>query len=173
VNQWTEFTPPTYPANFRRGPGADAFNNIWVGIWAGGPRPGKIAKLDQSTGRWTEWSIPHRGAQPYEATADRDNNIWFPETGGPDLPSVIGKFNPRDQTFTFYPKPQFVADSSKLAHTASGAVWYAARYGAPAGHSGFGVLYPDKDQITSLAAYPQNGPPGYAFKAGPAALAGK
>jgi len=173
VNQWTEFTPPTYPANFRRGPGADSANNIWVGIWAGGPRPGKIAKLDQKTGRWTEWEIPHRGAQPYEATADRDDNIWFPETGGPDLPSVLARFNPREQTFTFYPKLQFIADSSRLQHAVNGAVWYAPRYGAPAGNSGFGVLYPDKDQITSLAAYPLNGPPGYAFKAASGAKAGR
>ncbi|MGD9659994.1 MAG: SMP-30/gluconolactonase/LRE family protein [Porticoccaceae bacterium] len=164
VEQWTEFTPPTYPANLRRGPNADSANNIWVGIWAGGPRPGKIAKLDQNTGRWTEWDIPHRGAQPYEASVDKDDNIWFPQTGGPDLPSVIGRFNPRTEKFTFYPKMQFVADSSWVRHSADGAVWYAPRYGAPPGHSGFGVLYPDKDQITTLAAYPLNGAPGYAFK---------
>jgi len=168
VEQWTEFTPPTYPANLRRGPGTDSANNVWVGIWAGGPRPGKIAKLDQKTGRWSEWTIPHRGAQPYETTADKDDNIWFPETGGPDLPSVIGRLDPRTGKFTFYPKLQFVADASRLNHTVDGAVWYAPRYGAPAGHSGFGVLYPDKDKITTLAAYPLNGPPGYAFRLQPA-----
>ena len=171
VNQWTEFTPPTQPANFRRGPSVDAMNNVWVGIWAGGPRPGKLAKLDQTSGRWTEWDIPHRGAQPYEASVDFEGNIWFPETGAPDLPSVIGRFNPRTGKFTFYPKLQFIADSSRLEHTADGAVWYAPRYGAPAGNSGFGVLYPDKDKITTLAAYPLNGPPSYAFKVAGAAAA--
>lgn len=169
VEQWTEFTPPTQPANFRRGPAVDAKNNVWVGIWAGGPRSGKLAKLDQASGHWTEWNIPHRGAQPYEASVDAEDNIWFPETGNPDSPSLIARFNPRTQKFTFYPRLQFVADSSRLEHTADGAVWYAPRYGAPAGHSAFGVLYPDKDKITSLAAYPLNGIPGYAFKVGDAA----
>jgi streptogramin lyase len=164
VEQWTEFTPPSYPTNLRRGPGADSLGNVWVGLWAGGPKPGKIARLDPRSGRWTEWDIPHRGAQPYEASADKDDNIWFPETGGPDLPSLIGRFEPRTATFTFYPRLQFVADSSKLQHTQDGAVWYAPRYGAPPGHSGFGVLYPDKDRITTLAAVPLNGPPGYAFR---------
>ena len=171
VNQWTEFTPPTQPANMRRGPGVDSKNNVWVGIWAGGPRPGKIAKLDQQSGRWTEWNIPHRGAQPYEASVDCHDDIWFPESGAPDLPSVIGRFNPRTEKFTFYPKLQFVADTSRLVHTAHGGVWYSPRYGAPPGHSAFGVLYPDKDKITSLAAYALNGPPSYAFTVGGKATA--
>ena len=52
VNQWVEYTPPTQPANFRRGPGADSQNNIWVGIWAAGKRPAKLAKLYEEKG-WT------------------------------------------------------------------------------------------------------------------------
>jgi streptogramin lyase/mono/diheme cytochrome c family protein len=164
TNQWTEFTPPTHPGNLRRGPGVDSQNNVWFGIWAAGNRPGKLVKLDQTTGRFTEWSIPHRAAMPYEATPDRDDNIWFPDTGTPDHPATLGRFNPRDQTFTFYPKPQFVAETSKIQQTADGAVWYSPRYGAPDGSTGFGVLYPDKDKITNLGAYPLNGPPGYAFK---------
>ena len=167
TNQWTEFTPPTHPGNLRRGPGVDSQNNVWFGIWAAGNRPGKLAKLDQTTGRITEWTIPHRGAMPYEANADRDDNIWFPDTGTPDHPATLGRFNPRDQTFTFYPKPQFVAETSKIQHTAEGAVWYSPRYGAPDGATGFGVLYPDMDKITTLGAYPLNGPPGYAFKVAP------
>ncbi|MBM4197935.1 MAG: hypothetical protein FJ197_12760 [Gammaproteobacteria bacterium] len=163
--QWTEFTPPTYPANVRRGVGVDSKNNVWFGIYAAGNRPGKLAKIDQTTGRITEWTIPHRGAQPYEATADFEDNIWFPDTVTPVLQPVIGKFNPGDQTFTFYPKPQFGADSPKLQHTVDGAVWFTERTSMP-GATGFGVLYPDMDKITTLAGYPLNGPPGYAVKPG-------
>jgi len=166
TNQWTEFAPLTHPGNLRRGPGVDSQNNVWFGIWAAGNRPGKLARLEQTTGRFTEWSIPHRAAMPYEAAADRDDNIWFPDTGTPDHPATLGRFNPRDQTFTFYPKPQFVAETSKIQHTSDGAVWYSPRYGAPDGSTGFAVLYPDMDKITSLGAYPLNGPPGYAFKVG-------
>jgi streptogramin lyase len=161
--QWTEFTPPTYPGNMRRGVGVDSKNNVWTGIYAAGNRPAKLAKLDQTTGRFTEYSIPRRGSQPYEATADFEDNIWFPDTSPPVNQPVLGKFDPRDQSFTFYPKPQVNADSPKLQHTTDGAVWYTARTGAP-GATGFGVLYPDKDKITTLGGYPLNGPPGYPFK---------
>ena len=33
---WTEFTPPNFPVNFRRGGQSDAEGNVWVGIWAAG-----------------------------------------------------------------------------------------------------------------------------------------
>src|SRR5947209_13726972 len=52
-NGWTIFAPPTYPAQVRR-LNVAAQNNIWFGIWAAGKRPGKLAKLDQTTGRITE-----------------------------------------------------------------------------------------------------------------------
>jgi virginiamycin B lyase len=161
---WTEFAPPSYPANFRRGPESDAEGNIWTGIWAAGKRPGKIARLDPKTGRWTEWDIPHRTSQPYETSVDRDGNIWFPDTSTPDRPMAIGRFNPRDQTFTFYPRPQIAADSTRVNHAADGSVHYTARYGAAKDTSGFGVLYADKDKITTLAPLMLNGAPGYAFK---------
>ena len=164
TKQWTEFTPPTYPANMRRGVGIDSKNNVWTGIYAAGNRPAKLAKLDQTTGRITEFTIPRRGSMPYEATADLEDNIWFPDTSPPVNQPVLGKFDQRDQSFTFYPKPQVGADSPKLQHTVDGAVWYTARTATP-GATAFGVLYPDKDKITTLGGYPLNGAPGYAFKA--------
>ncbi|PYR36869.1 MAG: hypothetical protein DMF90_08685 [Acidobacteria bacterium] len=164
TNTWTEFTPPIYPANLRRGPESDAEGNIWTGIWAAGKRPGMIAK----TGNWTTWEIPHRGAQPYEASVDKDANIWFPDVNErmPDRPTAIGRFNPRDQTFTFYPRPQFAADSTRVNHAEDGSVHYTARYGSAKDTSAFGVLYPDKDKITTLAPRMLNGAPGYSFKVG-------
>ena len=165
THQITEFAPPTWPANIRRGPGVDSKNNVWFGIWAAGKRPGKIDVLDQTTGRITEYTVPHRGAAPYEATIDRDDNVWFPEEGTTDRPPVIGKFNTHDKTFTFYPKPQIGADTPNLKQTEDGSIWYVPR-GTTA--PGFGVLYPDMDQIKTLAARPLNGPPGLAFKMAPA-----
>jgi streptogramin lyase/mono/diheme cytochrome c family protein len=163
---WTEFISPIYPANFRRGPESDAEGNIWVGIWAAGNRPGKVAKLDPKTGRWQMWDIPHRGAQPYETSIDRDGNIWFPDTYQSDRPMANVRFNPKDGTFIFYPRPQFVADSTRVMHAEDGSVHYTARYGAAKDQSGFGVLFPDKDKITTLAPKMLNGAPGYPFKVG-------
>jgi streptogramin lyase len=163
---WTEFVPPNYPVNFRRGPESDAEGNIWAGIWSAGQRPGQIAKLDPKTGRWQMWDIPHRGAQPYEASIDRGGQVWFPDTSQPDRPMANVRFNPKDGRFTFYPRPQFVADSTRVNHAEDGSVHYTARYGSAKDQSGFGVLFPDKDAITTLAPRMLNGAPGYAFKLG-------
>jgi hypothetical protein len=75
---------------------------------------------------------------------------------------MIGKFNTKDQTFTFYPKPQFSADTPKIQVTKDGAIWFAPRGSltAPA----ISVLYPDMDKITTFGAFYVNGPPGYPFK---------
>ena len=156
------------PASVREaGPGqirrlnVDSQNNIWAGIWSAGKRPGKLAKLDQTTGRFTEWTIPQQNSQPYDVAADAHDNIWFADSPMPDRAAALGKFDPRDETFTFYPKPQFSADSPKIQITRDGAVWYSPRGSrdAPA----IGVLYPDMDRITTLGAYYVNGPPGYPF----------
>jgi len=160
TNEWTIFTAPTYPSHVRR-LNVDAQNNIWFGIWSAGNRPGKLAKLDQTTGRITEYTIPRRNANPYDVMQDAEGNIWSADVGGSW--ASLWKFNPRDQTFTLYPKPQKSADTPKIQVTKDGAVWYSPRgsLDAPA----FGVLYPDMDKITTLGAYYQNGPPGYPFKA--------
>ena len=41
---------------------------------------------------------------------------------------------------------------------------YSARYGSAKDTSAFGVLFPDKDKITTLAPLMLNGAPGYPFK---------
>ena len=95
---------------------------------------------------------------------DLEGNIWFPDSPTADRGAMIGKFNTRDQTFTFYPKPQFSADTPKIQVTKDGAIWFAPRGSlrAPA----ISVLYPDMDKITNLGAFYTNGPPGYPFKPG-------
>jgi virginiamycin B lyase len=162
TNAWTEFVPPTYPNQTRR-LNVDYQNNIWWGEWSGGTKqPGKLAKLDQTTGRITEYTIPEQAANPYDVCMDLEGNIWFPDSPTADRSAMIGKFNPKDQTFTFYPKPQFSADTPKIQLTKDGAVWFAPRGSrdAPA----ISVLYPDMYKITTFGAFYVNGPPGYPFK---------
>jgi streptogramin lyase len=93
---------------------------------------------------------------------DTEGNIWFADSPAPDRAAAIGRFNPRDSTFTFYPKPQFGADTPKIQVTRDGAVWYSPRgsVNAPA----ISVMFPDMDRITTLGAYYQNDPPGYPFR---------
>ena len=161
-NTFTEYSPPTYPGQVRR-LNVDYQNNIWFGIWAAGSkRAGKLAKLEQATGKWTEYVIPEQNAQPYDVSPDQQGNIWFPDSASSDRSAAIGMLNTKDGSFTFYPKPQFYADTPKIQVTRDGAVWYAPRGSrrAPA----IAVLYPDMDKITTLGAYYLNGPPGYPFK---------
>src|SRR5258706_14287833 len=60
-NEFTIFTPPTYPSQIRR-LNVDTQNNIWFGSWSAGTRPGRLGKLDQTTGRMTEYPVPRRNA---------------------------------------------------------------------------------------------------------------
>ena len=79
------------------------------------------------------------------------------------------RFNPKDGTFLYYPRPQQIADSTRVNHAEDGSVHYTPRYGAAKDQSGFGVLFTDKDKITTLAPRMLNGAPGYAFKVAAAA----
>ncbi len=156
---WTIFAAPTHPGHGRR-LNVDSRNNIWFGIYAAGKRPGKLVKLDQATGKMTEYTIPRQNANPYDFAEDPEGNIWSPDAGG--SAAALWRFNPRDQSFTLYPKPQQTADTPKIQITKEGAIWYSPRGSENA--PGFGVLYPDMDKMTTLGAYYLNGPPGYPFK---------
>ena len=101
----------------------DSQNNVWFGIYAAGPRPGKLVKLDQSTGRMTEHVIPQQDAAPYDVAIDAGDNIWAADVGqgnDGDHGASIWKFDPGSETFTFYPKPQQGADSPKIQVTRQG-----------------------------------------------------
>jgi streptogramin lyase len=159
TNAWTIYSAPTYPAQIRR-LNVDAQNNIWFGLYSAGKRPGKLVKLDQTTGKMTEVTIPRQNANPYDVSQDPEGNIWSADVGG--SVAAIWKFNQKDSTFTLYPKPQATADTPKIQITREGAVWYSPRGSRDA--AAFGVLYPDMDKITTLGAYYLNGTPGYPFK---------
>lgn len=158
-HEWTIFAPLTYPGHVRR-LNVDAQNNIWYGMWSAGKRPAKLGKLDQTTGRITEYTVPRQNSSPYDVAQDPAGDIWSADVGGSH--ASLWKFSPRDQTFTLYPKPQRTADTPKIQITKDGAIWYSPRgsQNAPA----FGVLYPEMDKISTLGAFYVNGPPGYPFK---------
>ena len=145
TNEWTEYTAPTQPAQIRR-LNADAKNNIWFGIWSSGRRPGKLVKLDQTTGNMIEYTLPHDNASPYHVASYRDE-IWIGDAG---QGGTLIKFNTQDETFTYYPSPKR-ADKARIQITRDGAIWYAPR---DSGQASVGVLYPDMDAISTLAAYP-------------------
>jgi streptogramin lyase len=165
VGEWVEYTPPKYPGQIRR-PNVDYQGHVIYGEWGGGPiMPAVIGVLDPVTGKHTQFEIPEQVGQPYDEEPDPDGRrIWFADSPTPDRAAQIGVVDTRDGKFTFYPKPQFNADTPKIQITRDGAVWYAPRGSNE--YPGMGALYPDKDKITTLGAYYLNGPPGYPFKPG-------
>jgi streptogramin lyase/mono/diheme cytochrome c family protein len=139
--QWTEYVPPTHPVVIRR-LNVDSQNNIWFGEYSAG----RLGKLDQSTGKITEYILPHQNSQPYDVF-EHQGNIWIADAG---QGGTLIKFNPQNKSFTYYPSPQR-ADKPKIQVTRDGAIWYSPR--SSMDHPGFGVLYPDMDDITTFAAY--------------------
>ena len=127
-------------------------------------------KLDQTTGRMTEYTIPLRNSQPYDVAPDTEGNIWFADSPMADRAAAIGKFSVKDQRFTFYPKPQFAADTPKIQVTRDGAIWFSPR-GTQIDAPAISVLYPDMNKITTLGARYVNDAPGYPFKVATAAPA--
>ena len=172
VGEWVEYTPPRYPGQLRR-PNVDYQGHVIYGEWSGGPEmPAVIGVLDTTTGKHTQYLIPEQVAQPYDQEPDPDGHrIWFADSPTPDRTAQIGMLDTASGKFTFYPKPQFNADSPKLQVTREGVVWYAPRGSQK--YPGLGALYPDKDKITTLAAFYVNGPPGYPFKVPPSSVAGQ
>jgi virginiamycin B lyase len=156
-DQFTNFTPPSYPGHVRR-LNVDTDDNVWWGVYSGGKRPGFLAKLDQRTGRITEYPVPRRNSQIYDVMQGPDGTLWSPDFGGSF--AAILNFDPRTERFTAYPTPQN-ADMPKVQVTREGAIWYSPRSSTE--WPGLGVLYPDMDEITTLGAYYVNGPPGYPF----------
>ena len=79
-------------------------------------------------------------------------NIWITDSG---QGGTMVKFNPKDQNFTPYPSPQG-ADKPSIEVTDDGAILYGDRGvdRTTVTHPGLGVLYPDMDNIRTLAVYP-------------------
>ena len=124
--QWTEFTPPTYPGHVRR-LNVDSQNNIWCGIWAAGKRPGKLAKLDQTTGRITEYTVPRQNSQPYDVAADAEGNIWFADSPTPDARLHRQVQSARLRRSRSIRNRSSTADTPKIQVTRDGAIWYSPR----------------------------------------------
>lgn len=147
------------PTGIRR-LGVDSNNMIWTATYGSPNREvdgrnigGALYRLDPQTGEVMERRLGIEYSNPYNAEADPDDNIWV----NPD--NYLVKYDQQADTFTRYPLPTRT-DMVKTRITRDGAVWTVYRN---AGHyAGYGgtaaVLYPDKDKITTLAAYhPDNG----------------
>jgi virginiamycin B lyase len=143
---FSEYSGPTSACTIRR-LGMDSKGIVWFGLFSAG----KLGRLDPDTGQVTEYDIPASFSEPYDTWPDADDNIWISDGG---QRGALIKFDQNTETFTFYPS-RLRTDMPKLAITREGAIWYSARWAAraPDTPATVGVLYPDMDKITTLAAY--------------------
>ena len=142
------------PTNIRR-PGVDSKDMIWAGTWASPGREvdgrnigGALYRLNPATGETMERRLGIEYSTPYKADADPFDNIWVATD------NYISKYDQVADDFTHYPTPT-QSDTLKTTITREGVVWFMYRNaGKFAGYGGTSVaLYPDKDSMTTLAAY--------------------
>ena len=141
TEKWTEYLPLTQPCVIRR-LSLDSKGTVWYGVFSSG----KLGKLDPKTGKMVEYEMPMPYSQPYDVWPDREDNIWIGDGG---QGGTMIKFDPRTAKFTYYPSPQ-TTDMPKFEITREGAIWYNPRSSSRAA---VGVLYPDVNKITTLAAF--------------------
>ena len=115
---------------------------VWYAVFSGG----KIGKLNPSTGKIVEYTVPMPNSEPYDIWPDHDGYLWVSDGG---QGGALMRFDPRTEKFTYFPTPQRT-DQPKLQVTKEGAFWYnprSSRKGA------VGVFYPDVSKMTTFAAY--------------------
>jgi len=129
--------------------GVDSKGLIWAATW--GSRAfadSSLYSLDPETGETTKHHLGLPYGAAYNAEADSQDNIWV----APD--NYLTKYDQVADAFTHYPMP-VRSDSLKTTITRDDAVWFiyrnAGKYGGYGGVAA--VLYPDMDNIPTLAAY--------------------
>jgi virginiamycin B lyase len=103
----------------------DSAGVLWIPEFAAG----KLARLDPTTGRFTEWDLPVKDAAPYVVRVDNGRGDLWIGTGSAD---AVFRFDPRTAQFTTYSLPTRGALVRHLdVDERTGAVWVA--YGASPG----------------------------------------
>jgi virginiamycin B lyase len=115
-------------------------------VWYALDGVGKIGKLDPSTGKIVEYTVPVKYSYPYDIQPDHEGNIWISDSG---QGGALLHFNPKTEKFTYYPSPRRT-DMPKIEISKEGAVWYTDR---SAYVQAVGALYPDRTKMTTLGAY--------------------
>ena len=136
------------PTNIRR-PAVDSKNQVWSATWGSlALQNGALYRVDQTTNQVDEFKLGIPYTNPYDVEPDAADNIWVATD------NHILKFDPGTRAFTRYPVTTRT-DIPKIAVTRDGAVWFGPRNAGQSGGYGGALtaLYPDKDAITSFAAY--------------------
>ena len=152
-----DIVPDKQATNSIRRLGADSKNMIWAATWGSrGMQNGALYRLNPETGEVMERKLGIEYTNPYNAEADKDDNIWVATD------NYLSRYDQQADTFTHYPFP-VRSDSVKSTISENGGIWYVPRNaGQQIGYGGVAaVLYPDKDKLETLAAYHAEDSAGY------------
>ncbi len=142
-----------------RRPGVDSKGMIWAGTWGNRAFNNSILyQLNPDTGEVIRRKMGVPYAAAYNAEADSEDNIWVSND------NYLTKYDQVADTFTHFPIP-VRSDTLKTTITRDDGIWYIPRNaGKYAGYGGVAaVLYTDKDNIKTLAAYHSPDSAGYAL----------
>ena len=137
--------------------GVDSKGLIWAGTWGSRAFNNvKLFRLDPDTGEVLARDTGLQYGAVYNAEADSRDNIWI----APD--NYLSVYDQAADRFTHYPIP-VRSDTLKTTITRDDGVWFIYRNaGKYAGYGGSAVvMYPDKDNIPTLAAYHSEKSAGY------------
>ena len=152
-----DLVPDKKATNSIRRLGADSKNMIWAATWGSrGMQNGALYRLNPETGEVMERKLGIEYTNPYNAEADKDDNIWVATD------NYLSMYDQQADKFTHYPFP-VRSDSVKTTIAENGGIWFIYRNaGQQIGYGGTAVvLYPDKDEIESLAALHSEDSAGY------------
>lgn len=140
-----------------RRPGVDSNGMIWAATWGSRAFNNvKLYRLNPETGEVVAHDVGLPYGAVYNAEADSKDNIWIT----PD--NYLSVYDQKADKFTHYPIA-VRSDTVKTTISRDDSIWFtyhnAGRY---AGYGGSAVvLYPDKDNIPTLAAYHSKTGAGY------------
>ena len=92
-------------------------------MWASEYPSGNIVGLDPATGEISEYKIPVSGAKPYEAWADKQDNVWSSD----QVHSTMIRLDHKTRKFTFYPMPQPNQSVPKIQVADDNTIWFGTR----------------------------------------------
>jgi len=123
--------PTPTPDNGLYGMVIDQQGNMWAAGW----QKGTINKWDVNTEAVKEYPVPHswgqirrigvdsKGAQPYDAWPDKDDNIYM----GDAAHNMIVKFDQKTRKFSYVPMPQPGQSINKFRVADDNTLWFGSR----------------------------------------------
>ena len=88
---------PPYQKGPRRMGAEGRGDSVWVALYYAD----RLARVNIHTKKITEYRVPHRYTQPYDAVVDKNNMVWIALMNT----DRFAKFNPLTERFTEYPLP--------------------------------------------------------------------